>query len=65
MPGDAIGFDVVTEQGFANREALDTWLAAVARPEVASQVRADEERFLDHRHYFAYLVEEHVTADAG
>ncbi|WAS91296.1 EthD domain-containing protein [Nannocystis punicea] len=61
LPGAAIGFDVVTEQKFADREALDAWLAAVSRPEVAAQVRADEERFLDHRHYFAYVVEEHVT----
>jgi hypothetical protein len=28
-------------------------------------VRADEERFLDHAHYFGYVVEECVTADDG
>ncbi|MFZ6180252.1 EthD domain-containing protein [Nannocystis pusilla] len=61
LPGAPIGFDVVTEQKFADRKALEAWLAAVSQPEVAEQVRADEARFLDHRHYFAYVVEEHVT----
>ncbi|RYE93524.1 MAG: hypothetical protein EOO75_04160, partial [Myxococcales bacterium] len=49
LPGAAIGFDVVTEQQFTDRASLDAWLARVAQPEVAAQVRADEERFLDHQ----------------
>lgn len=59
--GAAIAFDVVTEQVFADRPAFDAWVAALSSPGVAEQVRADEARFLDHAHYFAYFVEEHVT----
>lgn len=59
--GAAIGFDVVTEQVFSNRAELDAWLGALSAPGVGEQVRADEARFLDHAHYFAYFVEEHSS----
>src|ERR1700761_6100249 len=59
--GDAIGFDVVTEQVFADREAFHAWLAELAAPENAVRVREDEDRFLDRSHYFAYVIEECVT----
>jgi hypothetical protein len=55
--GAAIGFDVVTEQVFADRAAFDAWLAKVSVPEVGE----DERRFIDHTQYFAYFVEEHTT----
>jgi len=63
--GAAIGFDVVTEQVFADRAAFEAWLAALSVPGVGEQVRADEARFLDHSHYFAYFVEEGVTPASG
>jgi hypothetical protein len=62
--GAAIGFDVVTEQVFADRAAFDEWLGKVSGPEAGERVRADEARFLDHKHYFAYVVEEGVTTPA-
>lgn len=59
--GAAIGFDVVTEQVFADRETFHAWLAKLGAPENAGRVREDEDRFLDRSHYFAYVIEEHVT----
>nr|AYM52637.1 hypothetical protein [Aetherobacter sp.] len=63
LPGDAVKFDVVTEQVFADRNALEAWLGALSAPGVAALVRADEDRFLDRSHYFAYATEERVTAN--
>jgi hypothetical protein len=63
--GKAIGFDVVTELVFASRDALHAWLGTLSEPGNRERVRADEERFLDHAHYFGYVVEECVTADDG
>jgi hypothetical protein len=62
--GATIAFDVVTEQVFANRAEFDAWLGALTAPGVSEQVRADETRFLDHAHYFAYFVEEHASPAA-
>jgi EthD domain len=58
--GAAIGFDVVTELVWADRETYDAWIAKVSVPEVS----ADESRFIDHAQYFAYFVDEHVTSRA-
>lgn len=60
--GAAIAFDVITEQVFKSREDLDDWLSHLSKPEVAQLVRSDEERFLDHSHYFAYVIDERVTS---
>lgn len=62
LHGDAVKFDVVTEQTFPDRAAMQAWLAAVTGPGNAERVREDEARFLDHKHYFAYVAEEHKTA---
>ena len=62
--GPAIGFDVVTEQVFADRDAFEAWMGALSQPGTRERVRADEERFLDHAHYFAYVVDEWVTRHA-
>jgi hypothetical protein len=59
--GAAIGFDGVTEQLFADREAFHAWIAKLAAAENAGRVREDEDRFLDRSHYFAYVIEECVT----
>lgn len=61
LPGDAIAFDVVTEQVFADRAAFESWLAIMRTPGNRERVHEDEARFLDHTRYFAYVVEEHVT----
>jgi hypothetical protein len=61
LPGDAIRFDVVTEQVFPNRAAFESWLAVVRTPGNRERVHEDEVRFLDHSSYFAYVAEEHVT----
>jgi EthD domain len=59
--GGAIGFDVVTEQVFADRDAFLAWVGKLSAPGTGERVRADEERFIDHAHYFAYVIEECVT----
>ena len=59
--GAAIGFDVVTEQVFSDRAAFHAWIGALSAPGNGQRVRDDEARFLDHAHYFAYVVEECVT----
>jgi hypothetical protein len=61
--GKAIGFDVVTELVFASRDAFHTWTGKLAEPGNRERVRADEERFLDHAHYFSSVIEECVTSD--
>lgn len=61
LPGDAIGFDVVTEQAFPDRAAFESWLALVQAPGNRERVQEDEARFLDPSRYFAYVVEEHAT----
>jgi hypothetical protein len=61
--GRAIGFDVVTELGFASRDAYEGWIGKLSEPGNRERVRADEERFMDHAHYFGYVVEECVTTD--
>jgi hypothetical protein len=39
-------WDVFTELEFATRSDFDAWQAALARPEVLDQIRADEANFL-------------------
>jgi len=59
--GSLIGFDVVTEQVFADRGAFQEWIGMLSTPESGRRVREDEDRFLDRSHYFAYVIEECVT----
>ena len=61
LDGAAIGFDVVTEQVFADRVAFQDWIGKLTAPENGRLVREDEDRFLDRSHYFAYVIEECVT----
>jgi hypothetical protein len=58
----SISFDVVTEQVFPDRPALLAWLAKLSEPGSGERVVADEEKFLDRSRYWAYVIEEHVTA---
>lgn len=62
LESPAIEFDVVTEQVFASREDLQAWLANLSQPGVGAKVVADEGMFLDRSHYWAYVIEEHVTS---
>lgn len=57
-----IDFDVVTETVFPDREAMSAWIEAIYAPGVGENVRADEERFIDHARFFVYVVEEHTTS---
>lgn len=59
--GGAIGFDVVTEQVFADKAAFQDWIGKVMLPGNRERIRADEEQFIDHSHYFAYVVDECET----
>ena len=63
MEDGTIGFDVVTEQVFPDRPALLAWLAKLSEPGSGERVVADEEKFLDRSRYWAYVIEEHVTAE--
>lgn len=56
--GAPIGFDVVTEQVFADEAAFRSWVTELSSPGKGELVREDEARFLDHAHYFAYTVDE-------
>jgi hypothetical protein len=64
LPGADIKFDVVTEQVFASREDLQNWLKKLSAPDIAKIVRTDEEQFLDHSHYFAYVIDEQASSTA-
>jgi hypothetical protein len=61
LKSDVIRFDVVTEQIFSSRADMQDWIAKLSTPDNAQVVREDEARFLDHSHYFAYVIDEHVT----
>ena len=59
--GGEVDFDVMTELVFADRNAFDEWMAALAKPGIGARIVADEERFLNRTRTRAYVVEEHVT----
>jgi hypothetical protein len=59
--GKVMGFDVVTELVFASHDAFHAWIGKLSEPGNRERVRSDEERFLDHAHYFGYVIEECVT----
>lgn len=42
-----IGFDMVTEMVFEDREACSAWFAAVRQPDIFRQIMDDEAHFLD------------------
>jgi uncharacterized protein (TIGR02118 family) len=58
--GGAVDFDVITELGFADRDAFLAWMARLSATE--GQVPADEAKFMDRSRTRAYAIEEHVTA---
>jgi hypothetical protein len=58
----AIGFDVVTELVFPDRDAFMAWVTKLSEPGTGEQVVADEQKFLDRSRTRAYVVEEWVTA---
>lgn len=55
---DLIDFDVVTELGWTDRNAFQTWMQAVSDERVA----VDEARFLDRSRTRAVLIDDRVTA---
>jgi EthD domain len=59
--GGDVDFDAMTELIFANRNAFDEWMAALAKPGVGARIVADEEKFLNRKRTRAYVVEERVT----
>jgi hypothetical protein len=61
--GAAIDFDVVTELGFADRDAYTAWLQALTEGDSGARVAADEERFLDRSRTRSCAVEDHVTSE--
>jgi len=60
--GNAVGFDVTTELGFADEAAFQHWMATLFAPGTAEKVIADEAMFLDRSRTCAYIVEEGITA---
>lgn len=58
-----VDFDVMTELGFANREAHLAWLDMLSGPGAGEQVAADEARFLERSRTRAYVVDERITAE--
>ena len=56
-----VDFDAMTELIFADRNAFEEWMAALAKPGVGARIVADEEKFLNRTRTRAYVIEEHVT----
>ena len=56
-----IDFDVVTEQGFADRAAFESWIDAVTAGDAGERVAADEARFLDRSRTRSCVVSDYVT----
>jgi hypothetical protein len=55
---DTIGFDVVTELVFPDRDAFVAWIDKLS----VEAIGTDEERFLDRSRTRAYVIEEHVSS---
>ncbi len=55
---DGVGFDVITELAFPDRDAYVDWIAKLSVEEIGT----DERRFLDRSRTRAYVIEEHATA---
>jgi EthD domain len=60
---EEIDFDVVTELGFADRDAYRAWLEHASRAGIGDTVAADEANFLDRSRTRAFEVDEYVTAE--
>jgi EthD domain len=56
-----IDFDVVTEQVFADRDAFQSWIAAVTAGDAGERVAADEAQFLDRTRTRSCVVSDYVT----
>ncbi|QUT04141.1 EthD domain-containing protein [Sphingobium phenoxybenzoativorans] len=54
-------YDVAMEIWFADRAAFDRTLEALADPEVAAEIAADEERLFDRPHNRMFVLEEHES----
>lgn len=59
--GDEMEFDVVTESVFGTREEAQALMDAFARPEVYSQIKADEANFVEPGYAKMYIVEVHQS----
>ena len=59
---DALGFDVITELGFADRDAFLAWIGALSAGEAGERVAEDEARFLDRSRTRSAVMEDRVTA---
>ena len=59
---ETLGFDVVTELGFADRAGFLEWIAEVTTGRAGEQVAADEARFLDRSRTRSCVIEDRVTA---
>jgi EthD domain len=56
-----IDFDVVTEQGFADQAAFESWIGAVTAGDAGERVAADEARFLQRSRTRCCVVSDYVT----
>ena len=66
LPGsqiDALGFDCVTEIGFATRQEAEAHIAAYLDPETHSKIAADEAKFIAPDGLSFVIVEPSQTAD--
>jgi hypothetical protein len=57
-----LGFDVITELGFADREAFLAWISAVSTGDAGERVAEDEARFLDRSRTRSAVMEDRITA---
>ncbi|MFB3813337.1 MAG: EthD domain-containing protein [Terriglobales bacterium] len=56
-----LGFDVVMELWFDDRAAFEAAMVNLSRPEIAAEIKADEEKLFDRSRIRAVYVEEHET----
>jgi hypothetical protein len=55
---ERVGYDVTTVASFDSLEAFDAVQQAMARPEIAERIAADEARFMDRDRTLTFAVEE-------
>lgn len=60
--GKSCDFDVITEIGFADREAYERFVARSAEPEIAQMIAEDEVNVFDRDATRMYIVEERASA---
>jgi hypothetical protein len=60
-----VGYDVLTECVFKNREDAEEFVAVLSRPEVIGRIKEDEANFVEPQHDNVFVVEVRESRIAG